>query len=74
MSLNKTQLQDALLQAFTTARQSDASPEVAAQQLSEQLTKAIDEYLRSADIHYGTGLIAPSSGGPVTGTFIGNLN
>jgi len=74
MSLNKSLLQNALLQAFNTARLSDASPQDAAEQLSEQLTKAIDDYIRSADIHYGTGLIAPSSGGPVSGTFIGNLN
>ncbi len=74
MSLNKNQLQNALLQAFTNARQSHASPQDAALHLSEQLAQAIDDYVRSAAINYTSGLLAPTSGGPVSGVFIGTLN
>jgi len=33
----------------------------------------IDDYVKGADINYTNGLIAPSTGGSVTGTFNGTL-
>lgn len=41
--------------------------------VAASLANAVDEYVRGAVINYIGGLVAPSGGGPVTGTFNGNL-
>jgi hypothetical protein len=38
------------------------------------IASAIDTYVRTANIVYSGGLAAPGGGGPVTGTFIGDLD
>ncbi|MBW7838577.1 MAG: hypothetical protein H3C36_02830 [Chitinophagaceae bacterium] len=42
-------------------------------EFATRLATAVVEEVQSADIIYTSGLVAPSGGGPVTGTFEGNL-
>ncbi len=76
MALNKTllknELKTGLRQIFanpSTTNNSDAVADAMAQLLSDK----IDDFVKEASIIYTTGLIAPSSGGTVTGAFEGNL-
>lgn len=42
-------------------------------EFATRLATAVVEEVQKADVIYTSGLIAPSGGGPVTGTFEGNL-
>jgi len=68
MPLDKVKLKNKLIQIFS---QPDTDSNV--EQVAEQIADAIDEYVKEAKIVYTNGLIAPSGGGPVTGTYNGNL-
>ena len=43
------------------------------EEFADRLADAIDEYVKTATINYISGLVSPSGGGAVTGTFVGNL-
>lgn len=70
MALNKEQLKQGIKSILMDmiTREEDSFEEFA-----ERMADKIDEFVKTADINYSTGLIAPSGGGAVTGTFEGNL-
>jgi hypothetical protein len=68
MPLNKAQLEAKFIQIL-----SDPKTESNVATVSAALADAVDEYVKGALIVYTSGLVAPSGGGPVTGTFVGNL-
>lgn len=70
MSLNKANLKNDIIGIMTDmlSRENTSIDEFAT-----RLSDTIDVYVKEADVNYTSGLIAPTSGGPVTGTFIGNL-
>lgn len=73
--LDKTQLKESIK---TTMLANISSPTQGQQDEVEAfalgLSNAIDTYVRGLTITYTSGLIAPSGGGPVTGTFGFSLN
>lgn len=70
MALNKEQLKEGVktLMSEMRTREDNADDEFA-----DRLATLVDAYVKTAAINYTNGLIAPSGGGPVTGTFIGTL-
>ena len=76
MALNKNtlknQLEIGLKQIFANPSINN-NKDAIAEQMALLLSNKIDDYVKEAVIVYDTGLIAPSSGGTVTGTFEGNL-
>lgn len=76
MALNKntlkSQLEVGLKQIFANPSTTN-NKDAIAEQMATLLSDKIDDYVKEATINYTTGLIAPSSGGTVTGTFEGNL-
>lgn len=72
MALNKITLQQDIKQAFKDMKQADTDEEQGLNMFCDKLASALDKYVRSAQINYITGLVAPQ--GPVTGTFNGNLS
>lgn len=70
MALNKAGLKSGIVTLLTEMRSKD---EVSDDQYAERLATLIDDYVKTATIKYNTGLVAPSGGGIVTGTFTGNL-
>lgn len=47
--------------------------ETSIEEFATRLATAVVEEVQAADIIYSSGLVAPSGGGPVTGTFEGEL-
>ena len=80
MTLNKTGLKsdiDTLLNALLAFDNSSGKTQSdAIEKFKNDLADAIDTYVKTAKVTVpGTGLVAPSGGGPVTGTSItGNLS
>lgn len=76
MALNKTtlkaELEIGLKQIFDNPNITN-NKDAVAEQMAVLLSDKIDDYVKEAKINYTTGLVAPSSGGTVTGTFNGNL-
>lgn len=48
--------------------------ETSIDEFATRLATAVVEEVQEATINYQSGLVAPSGGGPVTGTFTGNLS
>lgn len=71
--LNKVQLATELQAAMDAVSDVNVEPSVLRQQYAEAMANAIDNYVKQAAIVYVAGLIAPPGGGPVTGTFSGQL-
>ena len=75
MSLDLTTLISDLTLAFET-RVGDTFTDqsTAIGDTARDIANAIDRFVKTAQINYTTGLVAPGgSGGPVTGSFTGNL-
>lgn len=70
MGLNKANLKNAIVGIMTDMLTRDNT---SIDEFASRLSDSIDTYVKEADIIYTNGLTAPSSGGPVTGTFNGNL-
>lgn len=70
MSLNKAALKSDIVTILTEMLTRE---ETSIEEFAERLSDSVDTYVKSAKIVYTTGLIAPSTGGAVTGTFNGNL-
>ena len=71
MSLNKNNLKNdikGIMQDMLTREHNSID------EFATRLSDAIDTYVKEADINYTSGLVAPSSGGTVTGTFNGSLS
>ena len=76
MALNKSTLKAALetgLKQIFNNPSTTNNKDAIAEQMATLLSNKIDDYVKEATIIYNTGLIAPSSGGTVTGSFDGNL-
>ncbi len=76
MALNKATLKSALetglKQIFSNPSTSN-NKDAIAEQMALLISDKVDDYVKEATIIYTTGLIAPSSGGTVTGSFEGNI-
>lgn len=70
MALNTPQLQEDIVTIVTDMR---TRTEVSDTEFANRLATAIETYVKTATIVYTTGLVAPSGGGAVTGTFTGQL-
>ncbi len=70
MALNTTTLKNALKSAFLANIPSPTPTQLSeVDQLATAMANAINIFVRSATITYTSGLVAPPSGGPVTGVF-----
>ena len=70
MALNKSNLKNKIVQIMTDMMQRENT---SIDEFATRLSDAIDEYVKEAKIVYENGLVAPSGGGAVTGTFNGTL-
>lgn len=70
MSLDKGTLKTNIIGIMTDMMERE---ETSIEEFAERLSAAVDTYVKGATIVYTSGLIAPTSGGAVTGTFNGEL-
>ena len=76
MALNKATLKSSLeigLKQIFGNPKINNNKDAVAEQMALLISNKVDDYVKEATIIYTTGLIAPSSGGTVTGAFEGNL-
>ncbi|KAA2244566.1 hypothetical protein F0L74_00900 [Chitinophaga agrisoli] len=75
MALNKSALAQSIKSAFKNMKDDNGDEEQTLDTLCNKLAEAVDTYVKTAEINYITGLMAPpgTAGGPVTGPFKGNL-
>lgn len=66
MPLNRAEFENDFKQLMTDMR---TRTEVSDEEYAMRFTTLIDAYIKDALISYTGGLVAPSGGGPVTGTF-----
>jgi hypothetical protein len=66
--LDKSALSSSIKQAFLDQRSKESDPETAAEDLAGKIATAVEAYVKSLTVVYTAGLVAPSGGGPVTGT------
>jgi len=78
MALNKKTLENEIVSILSNLLERDdelkegqKNPTV---EFAAKLSNAIDDYVKNAEIKYTSGLVAPTSGGPVTGSFTGKLS
>ena len=79
MALNKKTLENEIVSILRDLLERDDGELKKEQQnptveFAAKLSNAIDDYVKNAEINYTSGLVAPSSGGPVTGSFTGKLS
>lgn len=70
MAMNKNDLKEKIAELLTDMMERD---ETSIDEFATRLAAAVVEEVQKADVIYTSGLIAPSGGGPVTGTFEGEL-
>ncbi len=70
MAMNIDTLKGKIADLLTDMLERD---ETSIDEFATRLAAAVVEEVQKADVIYTSGLIAPSGGGPVTGTFEGNL-
>lgn len=70
MALDKPALKQGIVEILNDMMTRDSN---SIEEFAERLSDKIDVYVRGAEIVYTSGLVAPPSGGPVTGEFVGNL-
>lgn len=70
MALNKDNLKSKIVQIMSDMMERE---DTSIEEFATRLSTAIHEYVTDAKITYQTGLVAPSGGGAVTGTFNGFL-
>ncbi|QYS86303.1 hypothetical protein JJC03_15460 [Flavobacterium oreochromis] len=68
MPLNEQRLTNKIVAILDECQQENDNPNASKQNFASKLAKAIIEEIKEAKINYTTGLVAPSGGGPVTGT------
>jgi capsular polysaccharide biosynthesis protein len=71
--LNPQQLKAAIKVALDAESDVNVDPAQARDRTAEAIANAIHAYISQATIIYVAGLTTPPGGGPVTGTFQGNL-
>lgn len=70
MALNEATIKAGVKDAFTAVMNQEEDREGALDKLSSQIAKTIVAAIKSAEVTYVSGLVAPPSGGPVTGKLI----
>jgi len=74
MALNTASLKAGIKQALLDQRDITADPQAAADKLAGDLASIFETYVKSLEVIYSAGLVAPSGGGAVTGTIIHTIN
>ena len=74
MSLNKERLKSRLIDVLDQCGQEENDPDQSKELLADRLSEAIIQEIKNMTINYQGGLIAPSSGGAVTGTLNLEIN
>jgi hypothetical protein len=72
MALDTSTLISAIEQAFLDQRDNTNDPDSAAQDLANKIGAALENWVKTLQITYSSGLVDP--GGSVTGTFIYTLS
>lgn len=73
--LNTIAYKEALKAAFLASIPSPTPEQIAAlEPLCASIATATATFIMSATINYTTGLVAPPTGGPVTGAFVGSIS
>ncbi|MCO5230139.1 MAG: hypothetical protein M9958_03185 [Chitinophagales bacterium] len=72
MALNKQILKTKIKNLLNGLKDEENQAD-AIEQFADELSTAIDDYVKEAEIIYTAGLVAPPLGGTVTGVFEGNL-
>ncbi|MRI64524.1 hypothetical protein EDM00_11085 [Ornithobacterium rhinotracheale] len=65
--LNENRLKNKIVAAMDKCQQEEDNPNRSKEQFAGDLARAIVEEIKALQIHYTSGLIAPPSGGAVTG-------
>ncbi|MRI64502.1 hypothetical protein EDM00_10965 [Ornithobacterium rhinotracheale] len=65
--LNENRLKNKIISAMDQCQQEEDNPNRSKEEFAQALASAIVEEIKDLQIHYTSGLIAPTSGGPVTG-------
>ena len=72
--LDENKIKEDIAQAFTQVmHEASDDREGAIRRVAAQLAQAVVEAIRSAEVVYTSGLVAPAGGGAVTGKFEGSL-
>lgn len=69
MALVKETIKVGIKSAFTDVMNQGENREDALDKVADKIASAVIDAIKSAEIMYTTGLIAPPMGGPLTGTF-----
>ncbi|MRJ09157.1 hypothetical protein EDL99_09840 [Ornithobacterium rhinotracheale] len=67
MALNTERLKNKIIAAMDKCQKEEDNPNRSKEEFASDLARAIVEEIKELQIVYTAGLIAPSSGGPVTG-------
>lgn len=70
MSLNTPQLKTGIIEILTDM---STRKETSIEEFAERLSTKLETYVKTGKIVYTSGLVAPSTGGAVTGTFNGSI-
>lgn len=73
MALVHDDIKNNIVAAFKAVMDQEEDREAAIDTVADKLAQAIEDAIKSATIMYTSGLVAPTGGGPVTGTFEGRL-
>lgn len=73
MALVHDDIKNNIVAAFKAVMDQEEDREAAIDTVADKLAKAVEDAIKSATIMYTSGLVAPTGGGPVTGTFEGKL-
>ena len=68
MALEKTTIKEGIAAAFTQVMNQESDREEAIDKVADKIADTVISAIRSAEIIYTSGLVAPTGGGPVTGT------
>lgn len=68
MSLSQQRLKNKIINVLDQCQQETTDPNSSKELLADRLSEAIIQEIKQLKIEYTGGLIAPSSGGAVTGT------
>lgn len=72
--LDENKIKEDIAQAFTRVmHEAGNDRQGAIDRVAAQLARSVAEAIRSAEVVYSSGLVAPAGGGAVTGKFEGSL-
>lgn len=68
MALNIERLKGKIKAAYQAEQTEEVDHNASLDRIAQKLSEAVIEEIKEAQIQYSTGLVAPSGGGPVTGS------